>query len=300
MKNESVLLTIYTPTYNRANLLERVYKSLCQQTCKAFIWHVIDDGSTDNTSDLIKGWMENNVSFEIRYSYKPNGGVHTARDMAYRLCDTELIISCDSDDWLSDDAVQKIIECWNNRTIEDVLGIMMPCAYSNGNAITQNFPNAYAMPWQDVFYKYHCVGDTNWVYRSDLIKATEDAPEFEGERLIGELYKCLQLPKNMPIILLHEYLCIVEYQADGYTSAAYSYMFKNPKGFREDCRQRIINGKYLPLRIKGYLGYIASSILIDDKEWLVNSPSPIKVILLYPLGLLAGLILRRREKQVVD
>ena len=67
------LITIYTPTYNRKNLLPRLYDSLCNQTCKEFVWLVVDDGSTDGSETLINQWKLDSP-FQIQYIYKENGG----------------------------------------------------------------------------------------------------------------------------------------------------------------------------------------------------------------------------------
>ena len=66
------LLTIFTPTYNRAHTLSRTYQSLCQQNCKDFIWLIIDDGSVDNTRELVVKWQEEQKDFKIKYIYKEN------------------------------------------------------------------------------------------------------------------------------------------------------------------------------------------------------------------------------------
>ena len=65
-------LTVFTPAYNRAHTLPRTYESLCQQDCKDFIWLIVDDGSTDETADLVKGWKKEKNGFEIQYIYKEN------------------------------------------------------------------------------------------------------------------------------------------------------------------------------------------------------------------------------------
>ena len=77
------ILTIFTPTYNRAHTIGRTYESLKKQNCKEFIWLIIDDGSTDNTSKLVEQWKNESCGFEIRYIYKENGGMHTAHNIAY-------------------------------------------------------------------------------------------------------------------------------------------------------------------------------------------------------------------------
>lgn len=76
-------LTVFTPAYNRAHTLPRTYESLCQQDCKDFIWLIVDDGSTDETADLVKGWQKEKNGFEIQYIYKENGGMHTAHNKAW-------------------------------------------------------------------------------------------------------------------------------------------------------------------------------------------------------------------------
>ena len=67
-------LTVFTPTYNRAHTIERVYESLKAQTCDDFEWLVIDDGSTDNTKTLVESFIEASGSgMKIHYVYKENG-----------------------------------------------------------------------------------------------------------------------------------------------------------------------------------------------------------------------------------
>lgn len=102
-------LTVFTPAYNRAHTIGRTYKSLCSPKCKDFVWLIVDDGSTDNTAELVKDWMSKDNGFEIQYIYKENGGMHTAHNVAYRNIHTELNTCIDSDDALSENAVEKIM-----------------------------------------------------------------------------------------------------------------------------------------------------------------------------------------------
>ena len=105
-------LTIFTPTYNRAYTLHLCYESLKRQTSKDFVWLIVDDGSTDNTKEVVENWIsENEVS--IRYHYQDNQGMHGAHNTAYELIDTELNVCIDSDDYMPDDAVEKIVLFWN-------------------------------------------------------------------------------------------------------------------------------------------------------------------------------------------
>ena len=102
------LLTVFTPAFNRADCLRDCYESLRKQTCRDFIWLVVDDGSSDGTGDLVKEWMQAG-ELEIRYHYQKNGGMHTAHNAAYELVDTELNVCLDSDDRMPEDAVASIL-----------------------------------------------------------------------------------------------------------------------------------------------------------------------------------------------
>lgn len=117
-------LTVFTPLYNRINTLKRTYESLKRQTSKDFVWLIIDDGSTDNPYEIIKEWIKINNGFEIRYVYKKNGGMHTAHNTAYENIDTELNVCVDSDDYMPDNAVQLIIDCWNKNKNKGYAGII--------------------------------------------------------------------------------------------------------------------------------------------------------------------------------
>ena len=118
--NKKIKLTIFTPAYNRAHTLPRTYESLCLQKCKDFIWLVVDDGSRDNTAEQVRKWQCNDNGFEIRYVYKENGGMHTAHNTAYELIDTELNTCIDSDDKLALDAVEKILQKWEQVRAQTV------------------------------------------------------------------------------------------------------------------------------------------------------------------------------------
>ena len=100
-------ITVFTPTYNRAYCLHQVYESLLRQTSKAFQWLIIDDGSTDNTRQLVQQWKNDN-KIQIQYHFKANGGMHTGHNAAYQLIETDLNVCVDSDDFLTDNAIEII------------------------------------------------------------------------------------------------------------------------------------------------------------------------------------------------
>lgn len=133
------ILTIFTPAYNRAHTLPRTYESLCCQNCKDFIWLIVDDGSTDNTAELVQEWQERDNGFEIHYIYKENGGMHTAHNTAYANIHTELNICIDSDDMLAEGAVEKILNKWEEVKDKGYAGIVGVDADLDGNIIGKDF-----------------------------------------------------------------------------------------------------------------------------------------------------------------
>ena len=116
-------LTVFTPAYNRAHTIGRTYKSLCRQTCKDFEWLVIDDGSSDNTKELVEGWIKEN-KIPIRYIYQQNQGMHGAHNTAYANITTELNTCIDSDDFMPDDAVENIVYFWKQNGSDKYAGII--------------------------------------------------------------------------------------------------------------------------------------------------------------------------------
>ena len=101
-------ITVFTPTYNRGNLLKKGYEALLHQEDKRFEWLIIDDGSQDNTKEIVEQWI-NEKKIDIRYIYKENGGLHTAYNLAIANINTELAVCVDSDDFLADDAIFTIL-----------------------------------------------------------------------------------------------------------------------------------------------------------------------------------------------
>ena len=111
-------LTVFTPAYNRADLLVRCYESMKRQTEQRFVWMIIDDGSTDHTKELVQSWKKEGQGFKLEYYYKENGGLHTAYNEAIAHIETPLCVCIDSDDYMPDDAVEKILKFWNENGSE--------------------------------------------------------------------------------------------------------------------------------------------------------------------------------------
>lgn len=111
-------ITVFTPAYNRAHTLERAFKSLLNQTSKDFEWLIIDDGSTDNTAELVHSFISK-ADFNIRYYKKENGGRHTAVNFSYPLLRTKYVVTLDSDDELVSNAIEKMIVTWKSIPVDE-------------------------------------------------------------------------------------------------------------------------------------------------------------------------------------
>ena len=136
-----VSLTVFTPAYNRADLLSRCFESMKRQTSKEFIWMIIDDGSTDNTRTLVEGWLREPLEFGLVYYFKENGGLHTAYNEAIAHIETELCVCIDSDDFMPDNAVERILDFWKEYGSEQVAGIVGLDYDLDGRVIGDPLPN---------------------------------------------------------------------------------------------------------------------------------------------------------------
>ena len=146
-----VTLTVFTPSYNRADLLPRGYEALLRQTSHDFCWIIIDDGSKDNTRELVRSWFEPTSMKEdgdhiigvskdapwlqMHYCYKENGGLHTGYNKAIELMDSEICVCIDSDDFMPDDAVETILTEWSACKIKGLIGIIGRDCYLDGKVI---------------------------------------------------------------------------------------------------------------------------------------------------------------------
>ena len=288
------LLTVFTPAYNRAHTLPRTYESLCRQDCKDFVWLVVDDGSSDNTADLIRNWQEQENGFEIRYLYKENGGMHTAHNAAYEAIDTELNVCIDSDDCLADGAVKKILDKWCAVKDQGYAGIIGLDADLDGNLIGKGFPKGLSETTLTGYYAAGGRGDKKLVYRTDVINQYPPYPVFEGEKYVALAYKYRLIDQDYKLTVLDEVLCNVEYQPDGSSGTMWKQYLKNPKGFafwRKVCMQYPESKKRL---LVDCIHYCSSSILAGERHFVREAPHKFLTFLCIPAGQALTWYIRKR------
>lgn len=294
--NKQPTLTVFTPSYNRAYLLPRCYESMKRQPCKDFVWMIIDDGSTDETKELVAGWQAENNGFEIRYIYKPNGGMHTAHNTAYENITTELNVCIDSDDLLAEDAVGKIVRFWKENGNDKYAGILALDADLDGNIIGKGFPEGLKESTLGGYYAAGGKGDKKLVYRTEIINKYPPYPVFEGEKFVSLGYKYTLCDEDYKLLVLDDVLCNVEYQADGSTKNMYGQYRRNPKGWafmRVFSMTRTNSAKRLFV-LNAH--YISSCIFAHNKHFFKNSPKKAWTVLALPFGVALNLLIRFKTK----
>lgn len=288
-------LTVFTPAYNRAHTLARTYESLCRQTCDDFEWLVIDDGSTDGTRELVEGWIKEN-KIPIRYILQENQGMHGAHNTAYRNIDTELNTCIDSDDFMPDDAVEKIVDFWKAHGSEEYAGIVGLDQTEDGKIIGSDFPLDLKETSLQAYYARGGSGDKKLVYRTDVIKRYPEYPLFEGERYVGLAYKYMLIDKEYRLLTLNEPLVTVEYQLDGSSYNMYRQYWRNPKGFSFFRKTEMVCAPTVKRRFMSCIHYVASSIIARNSRFLWESPKKFMTIMAMPLGVLWYLRIRSKVK----
>ena len=289
-------LTVFTPTYNRAYILQRCYESLVRQTSKDFIWLIIDDGSTDNTKSLVDQWIKEKNEFEIKYVYKENGGMHTGHNKAYELIDTELNVCIDSDDFMLDNSVELIVDFWSKYGSNRYSGIVSLDNDDKGNIIGTKLPNKKSIKLCD-FYDMGGKGDKNLIYRTDIMKKYPPYPEFQGEKFVPLDYKYLLADQEYDLLILNEPTCTVEYMEDGSSRNMFRQYYKNPRGFSFMRKVHMIYDKKLINKFKNCIHYVSGSLIIKNRKFLVESPKKFMTLLAYPFGCILYLIILRKNRQ---
>ena len=161
-RTQTMKYTIFTPTYNRIDTLPRVYLSLINQTYKDFIWLIIDDGSTDNTANLIDKWKADN-KINIKYFYKENGGKHSAMKLAYEKSTTKYIIELHSDDEILPKTIAIFNDHWelieSQRLETKIANISGLSAFNNSKIVGSYYIDKchdfIDMSWHEMVLKYN-------------------------------------------------------------------------------------------------------------------------------------------------
>ena len=223
-------VTVFTPTYNRAYILGDLYHSLQRQTCMDFEWLIVDDGSADDTKALVASWQGEENPFPIRYVYQENGGKCRAINRGLKEADGRLFFTVDSDDYLTDDAIEKVIR-WDGELPQD--GHF--CGYVGNRGITPTqtpnrlFPGGYLDG--TALDRYDQVdGERAFVFYTEIHRKYL-YPEFPGEKFLTEAVTWdLMAHDGYKMRFYNDIIWIWEYKDDGLTRAGYRVFLENPQG----------------------------------------------------------------------
>ncbi len=233
-------ITVFTPTYNRAYILENLYRSLQRQTFRNFEWLVVDDGSADGTEELFKRWQQEENSFPIRYVKQENGGKCRAINRGLTLARGKLFFTVDSDDYLTDDALEKIA-AWEAALPKDQNFCGFAGNMGTAPDATPNKPLPEAYFDGSAFDRYGIVeGERASVFYTEIHRRYL-YPEFPGEKFMTEAVAWNRMAHDgCHMRFYNDIICIYEYKKDGLTKAGYDLFLNNPQGtalfFREKAR----------------------------------------------------------------
>lgn len=280
---ENIMITIFTPTYNRGNLLNRIYESLKAQTVQDFEWLIVDDGSSDNTEEIVNSWICEQA-INIRYIRKKNGGKHTAFNMGVQNAEGELFFCVDSDDFVPENCVENILKAWNGTNVGCVAGIIGMKTDTDGKFLCGFFPKAITTSTMyDLAQKHQCYGEKSLIYKTEILKKVP-YPEIEGEKFVTECVVYDRIDQEYTMLLLKEVLTICEYQPDGLTGTIFSTMLKNPTGYKIYYKQRIDMAITLKERIGYIIRYNAFDILSGDTNYDYCGKHKLLTMALRPMG----------------
>lgn len=229
------LFTVFTPTYDRAHTLDRVYNSLLKQSFTDFEWLIVDDGSIDNTEEVIKAWTQS-APFPIRYYYQENGGKHRAFNHGVNEARGNLFLTLDSDDELVPTALETLKDYWDSipfETKHEYSAVTGLCVNQNGDIVGSRFPTE---DWIDsnsieIRAKYGVTGEKYGFQRTDYLRKYP-FPEIEGEKFISESIVWNRMAKWKTRYINKVLRVYYEMQGDSLTVASVRNRCLNPKGAR--------------------------------------------------------------------
>lgn len=209
------LVTVITPTFNRATTIKRCWSSLKQQSNQNFQWLIIDDGSTDNTAAVVNNFRKETFDFDIDYHFKDNGGKHTALNYSHQYIKGDYVLILDSDDLLTTDAIDIVLTTWNtNKSNHEIAGITFMKSM-DGKSANARMPKDHILSDHiDFRINKGISGDCCETLRTSVFK-NYLFPEIKGENFLGESmlwttvalkYKTLYL--NKIIYLVPEYCSV--------------------------------------------------------------------------------------------
>lgn len=225
------LFSVFTPTYNRANTIGRTYEYLCKQTLRSFEWIIVDDGSTDNTEEIVQKWINTN-KISIVYLKQENGGKHRAFNRAVQIAKGEIFICLDSDDYYIETALE-IIYSYHliHKDNPWIAGFSCNSLDLHGNLIGTSLPvDELVVSHYNLYNSLSVKGDKGLIYYTRILKEYP-FPEFENEFFVTEALVLNRISLRYKICCIKRSLEIKDYQRDGLSSKYRHLCLRNPNGY---------------------------------------------------------------------
>lgn len=263
MSRQIPKLTIITPAYNRGELLRGCFRSLAAQTSRCFEWIVVDDGSTDNTKEIIAQIQEADPDFPMVYVHKENGGKHTALNASHPYIRGRYVLILDSDDTLTPNAVAEVLAGWQQFEKDPRVGVIRfakqtedgrLCAYGKKEYLPTDM-----MREQRVFA---ASGDSCEVLRSELF-LKYPFPVFPGERFLAETALWYRVAREAACVYINKGIYICEYLEGGLTKSGKKLQISNPRGGMYNSNLRMDKGCSRKEQIKAGLLYCCYGFFAD-------------------------------------
>ncbi len=265
-----MLITVFTPTYNRVQLLPRLYESLKTQSCQDFEWIIVDDGSTDSTKDVVKEWLWGD---RIRYFRQPNGGKHRAINRGVHEAKGELFFIVDSDDSLPKESIETIVKYYSQ--VKDDKSFGGVCGYMANHDGT----SIYSGSKQEILdctslelrYKYNVRGDMAEVFRTDVLKEIP-FPEIDGERFCPEALVWNRIAQKYKLRVFDSIIYYRDYLPGGLTDKIVAIRMNSP--IASVTHYQELNSYNVPLKqkIKAAINYWRFRVCVKKGKHVNHVP----------------------------
>lgn len=247
------MITVLTPTYNRAATLSRLFQSLCAQSNMSFEWLVVDDGSNDGTCDLINEFSIC-APFNIRVVRQENSGKHVALNNGIAKAHSPWVFIVDSDDALIATAIEDIECALSELDSGSLVGVCYRRAYFNLNMIGRDLgvacsPIIMSPTEAGHFFK----GDLAYVFKTEVL-LRQPFPVVKGEKFVPELFIWNKVGDEGDIYFFGDKaVYLSDYLDDGYSKNFSSNLRRNPTGFLIFYWAQIFREKKYLYKIKNFL-----------------------------------------------
>lgn len=285
------MITVVTPTYNREKHLQICYESLLKQTDKRFIWMIIDDGSVDNTEDIVNIWIKEK-KIKIVYIKKKNGGKASALNIALENIITKYVVCLDSDDTFYENTIERaLIDLDSIYDNDNICGLLALRNNPDGSVMGGvriptkcNYVTA-----QDIFIKLKLKTELICFYKTMKIKKYR-FPVFKNEKFVSPAWMQYMITFENKFLVSQDSLCCCKYVEDGLTKNKKKVIYNNPKGYT--CVKLISYNlsDTLPEKIKNGLMYTCGCFLSKDYHFLNDVNYKVLTVFLIPLGYIVKLI----------